>query len=65
MSIKKIAQIKNPHSEEYLQLICAIYLQFDNLSEKMKQYQLTESLFYIQLARRCFKEAVENDINLS
>lgn len=64
MSISEIAKIENTDSEEYLRLVCRIYIQFDRLSQMMKQYNLTESLFYVQLARKCFKEAVKEDIQI-
>lgn len=63
MSILKMAQLTDPDSEEYLELISNIYKQFENLSKTMKLYALTESHFYIQLARRCFDEEVAKDFD--
>ena len=64
MSIMKTAQIKDPNSEEYLRLISRIYIEFDHLAQEMKEYALAESLFYVQLAQKCFKEAVEKDLQV-
>ncbi|MBR1605899.1 MAG: hypothetical protein IJ660_07350 [Alphaproteobacteria bacterium] len=62
MSISEIAQITDTNSEEYLLLISSIYMQFEDLSKKMKRYSVTESLFYIKLAKKCFEEAVAEDL---
>ena len=58
MSIIKITKIKNINSEEYCQQISQIYYKLKNLEKIMKQYSLNDSLYFVQLAQKCFENEI-------
>ena len=60
----KATKIKNMNSEEYCQLVGQIYPELKKLEKMMKHYSLTDCLYFIKLAQKCFeKEIANNPIN--
>jgi hypothetical protein len=51
-------------SKQEMKIILKIYIQFDALESQLQKYHAEESLFYILLARKCFKEVLEKNRNL-
>lgn len=61
MSTTKISKIKNINSEEYCQLVSQIYSQLKKLEKTMKHYSLNDSLYFIQLAQKCFENEIQKN----
>ena len=62
MSIMKIAKIKDSNSKEYRKLVSGIYSQFENLYKTMDLYAITESLYHIRQAYKCFEKTVDREL---
>ncbi len=61
MNVIKISEIKNIDSKEYCRIITQIYRQLKRLEKTMKRYSLNDSLHFIQLATKCFKDEIIKD----
>ena len=57
----KTPKIKNINSEEYCRLIGQIYPQLKRLEKTMKHYSLNDSLYFIQLAQKCFEKEIAQE----
>ena len=62
MSIIKISKIKDINSEEYCRLTSQIYEQLKSLEKIMKQYSLNDSLYFVQLTRKCFEKEIIKEL---
>ena len=62
MSTTKISEIKSINSEEYCKLISQIYGQLKALEKTMKHYSLNDSLYFIQLAQKCFENEIAEEL---
>ena len=58
MNSIKTPKIKNINSEEYCRLVGQIYPQLKKLEKTMKHYSLNDSLYFIQLAQKCFENEI-------
>ncbi len=62
MSTIKTSKIKKVSSEKYCRLVSQIYYQLKNLEKTMKLYSLNDSLYFIQLAQKCFENEIAKEI---
>ena len=58
MNIAKKSKIKNIDLENYYQTVNQIYNQLKSLEKTMKHYSLKDSLYFIQLAQKCFENEI-------
>ena len=61
MNTIKISEIKDINSKEYCRLISQIYYQLKELEKTMKHYSLNNSLHFIKLAQKCFKNEIAKE----
>lgn len=61
----KTHKIKNINSKEYCQLVGQIYHQLKKLEKTMKHYSLNDSLYFIQLAQKCFEDEIVKEIQIN
>lgn len=61
MNTIKTANVNNINSVEYCRLVSQIYCQLKNLEKTMKHYCLKDSLYFIQLAEKCFENEVAKE----
>lgn len=64
MNILKTSKIKSINSEEYCHLISQMYSQLKKMEKTMKRYSLNDSLYFIQLAQKCFENDVAKGIQI-
>ena len=58
MNTIKTSKIKSIDSKEYCQVISKIYPRLKSLEKTMKHYSLKDSLYFIQLAQKCFENEI-------
>lgn len=61
MNIIEISEIKDINPKEYCRLVSQIYHQLKELEKTMKQYSLKNSLHFIKLAQKCFKNEIAKE----
>lgn len=61
MNIIEISDVKNINSKEYCRLVSQIYHQLKGLEKTMKHYSLNESLHFIKLTQKCFKDEIAKE----
>lgn len=57
-----ISKVKNSNSEKYCRLVSQIYYQLKSLEKTMKHYCLNDSLYFIQLAQKCFENEIVKEL---
>lgn len=62
MSTAKTYKINKINSEEYCRLVSQIFFQLKDLEKTMKHYCLKDSLYFIQLAEKCFENEVAKKV---
>ena len=62
MNSIKTPKIKNINSEEYCRLVGQIYPQLKKLEKTMQHYSLNDSLYFIQLAQKCFENEIVKEL---
>lgn len=62
MNSIKTPKIKNINSEEYCRLVGQIYHQLKKLEKTMKHYSFNDSLYFIQLAQKCFENEIVKEL---
>lgn len=57
-----VSNVENINSEQYCQLVNQIYSQLKRLEKTMKQHSLKDSLYFIQLTKKCFENEIVKEI---
>lgn len=55
MNTTKTTKAKNISSEEYCRLVNQMHSQLKSLEKTMRHCSLNDSLYFIQLAQKCFE----------
>lgn len=63
MRTTKTTKSDSNSSEEYCQLVNQIHCQLKNLEKTMKHCSFNDSLYFIQLAQKCFENEIAKGLH--
>lgn len=62
MNMTKTAQVKSTDTEKYNLQRSQIYYQLKKLEQAMTDKSLNDSLYFIQLAQKCFENEIAKEL---